>query len=141
MVGELPQPFGRYQLLKKLGEGGMGVVYLAHDTELGRQVAIKVPTFSRQEDPAVLQRFRREARAAAVLQHRNIWGLYDVYGNVREWCDGWRGSFGAAPLKDPVLRSPTVWRLARGGAYCHAWGCRSAMRPCMRGEEAIAPTR
>src|SRR5262245_17880397 len=59
---ELPEQFGRYRILKLLGEGGMGAVYLAEDTKLHRQVAVKVPKLTSDED---IQRFEREARVAA----------------------------------------------------------------------------
>ncbi|MEI6502088.1 MAG: serine/threonine-protein kinase, partial [Armatimonadota bacterium] len=75
---ELPETFGRYRILKKLGQGGMGSAYLAHDTQLDRQVAIKVPHFSAQEDPQVVERFLREARAAATIQHPNLCPVYDA---------------------------------------------------------------
>ncbi len=74
----LPAPFGRYQLLRLLGRGGMGAVYLAQDSRLDRPVALKVPHFSAEDGPLVLERFRREARAAATLRHANICPLYDV---------------------------------------------------------------
>ena len=77
-VDELPQQFGRYRLIKRLGRGGMGSVYLAHDGELDRQVALKVPRFSSDEDTETRQRFQREARAAATIEHPNICPIYDV---------------------------------------------------------------
>lgn len=77
-VRELTGVFGRYRIIRQIGQGGMGAVYLAHDTELDRQVALKVPHFSRQDDPQVLQRFLREARAAATIQHPNLCPIYDV---------------------------------------------------------------
>jgi hypothetical protein len=64
---ELPESFGRYRILTKLGEGGMGSVYLAHDTQLDRQVALKVPHFSAREGQQAVERFLREARAAATV--------------------------------------------------------------------------
>src|SRR5205809_965688 len=73
----LPEQLGRYRILQKLGEGGMGAVYLAEDTELGRRVALKVPHFS-SEDGAAVERFKREARIAAGLSHPNLCGVYDV---------------------------------------------------------------
>ncbi len=81
----LPADFGRYRLLRQLGQGAMGAVYLAHDTELDRPVALKVPVFDRAERPSVLERFFREARAAATLLHPNICPVYDVgeLGGVR----------------------------------------------------------
>ena len=63
----VPETFGRYQIIKLLGEGAMGSVYLAEDTQLRRQVALKVPKFSADASPALLERFYREARAAAAL--------------------------------------------------------------------------
>jgi hypothetical protein len=74
----LPAGFGRYLLLRILGKGGMGAVYLAHDTQLDRQVALKVPSFGPGDDPALRERFLREARAAATLSHPNICPVYDV---------------------------------------------------------------
>src|SRR5688572_24697354 len=59
--------FGRYRILGKLGRGGMGAVYLALDTHLDRKVALKVPHFLPGDGPEFLQRFYREARAAAGL--------------------------------------------------------------------------
>src|SRR5262245_2187581 len=67
----LPEQFGRYRILKKLGGGGMGTVYLAEDTELGRKVALKVPHFT-AEDAVAIERFRREARIAAGTDHPNL---------------------------------------------------------------------
>jgi formylglycine-generating enzyme required for sulfatase activity len=74
----LPVDFGRYRLLKVLGAGGMGTVYLAHDSQLERDVALKMPQVNGQEGPDALARFYREARAAATIVHPNICPLYDV---------------------------------------------------------------
>jgi serine/threonine protein kinase len=75
---QLPSLFGRYQLQKLLGQGGMGAVYLAHDTQLDRSVALKIPIFSAEEGSQVLARFYREARAAATILHANVCPIYDV---------------------------------------------------------------
>lgn len=76
--GPLPRQFGRYTVLKQLGKGGMGAVFLAHDTELDRDVALKVPLFAAGEDADVLERFFKEARSAATLQHAHICAIHDV---------------------------------------------------------------
>lgn len=68
---------GRYQVLSKLGEGGMGTVYLAEQVSVGRKVAIKFLLGNYASDDAFISRFRREARLAASLNHRNIVILYD----------------------------------------------------------------
>jgi predicted Ser/Thr protein kinase len=75
---ELPEQFGRYRIVKRLGQGGMGSVYLARDSQLDRQVALKVPLFSAADGPEVLERFIREAQAAAAIHHANICPVYDV---------------------------------------------------------------
>jgi hypothetical protein len=73
----LPQ-LGRYQRLEKLGQGGMGEVYLGHDTKLNRRVAIKVLPASSVNDPGAVARFRREAQALAQLCHPGIVQAYDA---------------------------------------------------------------
>jgi tetratricopeptide (TPR) repeat protein/predicted Ser/Thr protein kinase len=77
-LGNLPEQFGRYRILKRLGSGGMGSVYLAQDTQLDRKVALKVPHFTEDDGPEILARFQREARAAATVQHPGICPVYDV---------------------------------------------------------------
>ena len=75
---EMPATLGRYRVLKKLGGGGMGAVYLVENTELQRQEALKVPHFDGNDDPQVRERFLREARSAAKLDHPNLCPVYDV---------------------------------------------------------------
>lgn len=75
---DVPERFGRYHIVKKLGAGGMGSVYLAHDTQLDRQVALKVPHFSGTEGQQAVERFLREARAAATIQHANLCPVFDA---------------------------------------------------------------
>ena len=75
---ELPEQFGRYRILRPLGQGSMGSVYLAHDSSLDRAVALKVPRLALGGDRRVLERFYREARAAATLEHPNLCPVYDV---------------------------------------------------------------
>ncbi len=73
-----PNALGRYTIIKNLGEGGMATVYLAHDSQLDRQVALKIPRFSVQDKPDSLKRFFREAKVAAAFHHPNICPIYDV---------------------------------------------------------------
>ena len=69
---------GAYRLVEKLGEGGMGVVYRAHDERLGRDVAVKVLKRERAVDAHRLRRFTAEARAMAAVSHPNIVAIHDV---------------------------------------------------------------
>src|SRR5262249_54437981 len=73
----LPALIGRSQVRGRLGRGGMGTVYQAHDPLLARPVAVKVPHLDRADAPA-RQRFLREARAAASLRHPHVCPIYDV---------------------------------------------------------------
>lgn len=70
--------FGRYRIERLVGRGGMGSVYLARDMVLERSVAIKVPRLAEHLEPAVIERFYREARAAARVDHPNLCTVYDV---------------------------------------------------------------
>lgn len=77
---ELPENsmFGRYRILRMLGEGAMGTVLLVEDTHLRREVALKIPKVNGLEEPEFRNRFAREARAAAQLDHPNICRVYDA---------------------------------------------------------------
>ncbi len=78
--GETPRPgeptrLGRYRVLRRLGQGGMGVVFAAEDESLGRTVAVKVIA---EADESARKRFRREARAAAAVNHPNVCQVYEI---------------------------------------------------------------
>ncbi|MGZ4170300.1 MAG: protein kinase domain-containing protein, partial [Solirubrobacteraceae bacterium] len=68
---------GRYRVISRLGSGGMADVFLAEDQQLGRKVALKLLHHRFAEDPDFVERFRREAQAAAGLQHPNVVSVYD----------------------------------------------------------------
>ena len=80
--GDTGMKFGRYRVLREVGRGAMGVVYLARDDRIGRNVAVKVlhldPRLSEEEKREISERFNREAHAAGMLSHPNIVTVYDV---------------------------------------------------------------
>ncbi|MBB32877.1 MAG: hypothetical protein CL455_04440 [Acidimicrobiaceae bacterium] len=109
---------GRYELKKRLARGGMAEVFLAEDQLLGRPVAVKVlfPEFA--ADPSFVERFRREAQAAANLSHPNIVGVYDwgreesTYYIVMEYVEG--RSLSQIIRKEGPLPAPRVAEIAEG---------------------------
>src|SRR5262249_35160040 len=72
-----PARIGRYRVQRVLGQGGFGVVYLAHDDELRRHVAVKVPRPSRLAKPGAIDGYLAEARTVAALEHPHIIPIYD----------------------------------------------------------------
>jgi serine/threonine-protein kinase len=122
MIG---RTIGSYEIVDKLGEGGMGGVYRARDATLQRDVAIKVLTGAFASDADRLARFRREAQALAALNHPNIAQIYGFEGTalVMEFVDGEdlaaRLSRGPLAIDDAML---VARRIAEGLEYAHERG-------------------
>jgi serine/threonine protein kinase len=123
------ETFGRYRILRRLGRGGMGTVYLAHDTHLERDIALKIPHVTAGESPEVVQRFYREARALARFDHPNICPVHDV-GQVDGVLFLTMTYVEGRPLSELVTQPPLPQRraaevvrtLARTLAEAHARG-------------------
>jgi serine/threonine-protein kinase PpkA len=75
--GDLTGRIGKYEIVRPLGKGAMGQVYLAHDTDLDREVALKVMAAQIADDPELKTRFEREARAVARMKHRNVVTIFE----------------------------------------------------------------
>ena len=120
---------GPYQIVERIGAGGMGEVYRARDPRLGRDVAIKVIAPSRVSSPDAIARFESEARAIAAVSHPHIVAIYDVGTDdgrlylVEELCEG-------ETLRERLDRGPIPWRkavdigaaIASGAAAAHERG-------------------
>ena len=130
-MSTVPTDQGRYRLGRPLGSGGMAIVYLAHDRELDRVVAVKRLADNLSHDRSFRDRFLREAQLAAPLNHPNVVRVYD-FGHdpdgrpfiVMEYVEG--GSLAEALARDGALNPARVVAVARdccaGLAYAHATG-------------------
>jgi serine/threonine-protein kinase len=105
---EIGAQIAHYRVLEKLGEGGMGEIYLAKDTHLERNVALKVLSRESAADPEGLSRFEREAKTLAALNHPNIVTIYSVEEAngivLYEMATGVAPSVGTAP---PISSRPS----------------------------------
>jgi len=125
---DLPEQFGRYRIRALLGRGGMGTVYLAEDTQLDRIIALKVPHFSRSGDSEARERFRREGRAAASLDHPHLCRVYDVGEHdgvpylTMAYVEGRPLGDPAAGLQPPERVAEVIRKVALALAYAHAKG-------------------
>jgi beta-lactam-binding protein with PASTA domain/predicted Ser/Thr protein kinase len=121
---------GRYKVVARLGAGGMADVYLAEDQQLGRKVALKLLHSRFAENPGFVERFRREAQAAAGLQHPNVVGVYDrgaydgTYYIAMEYLPGRtlkRLISEEAPL-DPVRAIDIAIQILKAARFAHHHG-------------------
>jgi serine/threonine protein kinase len=127
MIGDI---IGNYRVLKKLGEGGMGTVYLARDLSLEREVALKIISPELARNPSLMARFRVEAIAQAKLNHTNITVIHsfdqqkDIYYIVMEFVDGKTlkqvvREKGKIPLKEAA---DIFSQILQAVAYAHSRG-------------------
>ena len=112
-----PRRLGKYELRERLGRGGMGEVWRAFDTQLQRNVAIKLLHADLQSDPSFVSRFQREAQVIASLHHPNIVKIYDF--QVSQQTDSENSGRGLQPVRRPG-RHDRAESAGRGGSASRA---------------------
>ena len=135
--GELANAFPQLEILELLGQGGMGVVYKARQPQLDRLVALKILPPAASRDPSFAERFTREARALARLNHPNIVSVYD-FGQAREFYYFIMEFVDGVNLRqlEQSRRLAPIWRLGR--ADCRLGRDKS---PASAGQRASSSTR
>ena len=131
------EALSHYRILRQLGSGGMGAVYLAEDTRLRRSVALKILPGNVSADEEARRRFTQEARAASALNHPNIIGIYDIGSDkghdfiVMEFVDGEQLRGPLPRKKDEIKRAlEFVAQVASGLAAAHRVGiCHRDIKP------------
>jgi serine/threonine-protein kinase len=121
---------GSFEIERELGQGGMGVVYLARQPDLERRAVLKTLRRDLSEDPTLEQRFRREARAAASVHHQNVVAVYDCFAwrserfIAQEYVEGedLSAALRAVPRLSPRVAALIALELARGLEEIHARG-------------------
>ena len=120
-----------FRIIEPIAAGGMGVVYRAEDTRLGREVAVKLPLASQQMDKQGRARFVREARAAGALDHRNLCSIYEVGESEDGWLFLAMPLYAGEPLKSRIAREGPLAvngaldiarQIAEGLAFAHEAG-------------------
>ena len=130
VAGAPPRRVGSFEIVREFGQGGMGVVYLAHQPTLDRMVVLKKIRRELLVDPGMVERFQREARAAAAVHHQNVVSIYDAFearGDhyiAQEFVDGRDLRFVLTQLGrlDPEVAALIALEVARGLEEIHTRG-------------------